>query len=213
MAESGEFLTLLVRRVRGRSPPAEVAEARSGVANALARPAAVSVPVTASAPSLKDEAGEPSGPDPDLLEIVGEKVLLSWLRNRHQLLFPVAFDLHRLDRSKAELLIHAMIAASEADGALESKEQERIAGALALVDAAEDEQGFLEAAMANPRPLTQVLREVRDVQTGALVYAASLMAVDQRKPVNRLYLRYLAARLQLSEELVGSLEQRFRSSG
>jgi uncharacterized membrane protein YebE (DUF533 family) len=38
------------------------------------------------------------------------------------------------------------------------------------------------------------------------------MAIDQRKPVNRHYLRYLAARLQLSEELVGSLEQRFRSS-
>lgn len=140
-------------------------------------------------------------------------MLLAWLRNRHQLLFPVAFDLHRLDRSQAELLIHAMIAASEADGALESKEQERIEGALALVDAPEDEQGFLKEALANPRSLTQVLREVHDVQTGALVYAASLMAVDQRKPVNRLYLRYLAARLQLSETLVGSLEQRFRSSG
>jgi uncharacterized membrane protein YebE (DUF533 family) len=56
------------------------------------------------------------------------------------------------------------------------------------------------------------LGRVRDVQTGALVYAASLMAVDQRKPVNRLYLRYLAARLQLSDELVASLEQRYRSS-
>jgi uncharacterized membrane protein YebE (DUF533 family) len=38
------------------------------------------------------------------------------------------------------------------------------------------------------------------------------MAVDQRKPVNRFYLRYLAARLQLSDELVASLEQRYRSS-
>jgi uncharacterized membrane protein YebE (DUF533 family) len=50
---------------------------------------------------------------------------------------------------------------------------------------------------------------VHDVQTGALVYAASLMAVDRRQPVNRYYLRYLAARLQLSEELAGSLEQRY----
>ena len=212
MAESGEFLTLLVRRVLGRG--ADEVETGSGVAHALARPATTgSVPVIASGPSPQQDTEEPAGSDPDLLEILGEKVLLSWLRNRHQLLFPVAFDLHRLDRAQAELLIHAMIAASEADGALESKEQERIEGALALVDAAEDEEGFLKAAMANPRPLTQVLREVRDVQTGALVYAASLMAVDQRKPVNRLYLRYLAARLQLSEELVGSLEQRFRSSG
>jgi uncharacterized membrane protein YebE (DUF533 family) len=39
------------------------------------------------------------------------------------------------------------------------------------------------------------------------------MAVDHRKPVNRYYLKYLGARLQLSDELVDSLEQRFRSAG
>ena len=61
-----------------------------------------------------------------------------------------------------------------------------------------------------PRHVPVLLAEVRDVQTAALVYAASLMAVDRRQPVNRYYLRYLAARLQLSDELAKSLEQRYR---
>jgi uncharacterized membrane protein YebE (DUF533 family) len=79
------------------------------------------------------------------------------------------------------------------------------------VDPSEDERAFLEKALTRPRPLNDILSEVHDVETGALVYAASLMALDERKPVNRYYLKYLAARLQLSEELTGSLEQRYRA--
>jgi uncharacterized membrane protein YebE (DUF533 family) len=105
-----------------------------------------------------------------------------------------------------------MIAAAQADGALDGRERERIEGALRLVEAGDHATALLDAALSRPKPLNEVLGRVHDVQAGALVYAASLMSVDQRKPVNRLYLRYLAARLQLSEELVGSLEQRFRSS-
>jgi uncharacterized membrane protein YebE (DUF533 family) len=84
---------------------------------------------------------------------------------------------------------------------------------LELMDPGGDQRALLDAALAQPKPLNELLREVRDVRAAALVYAASLMAVDRRKPVNRYYLRYLAARLQLSEEMVGSLEQRFRSAG
>jgi uncharacterized membrane protein YebE (DUF533 family) len=51
------------------------------------------------------------------------------------------------------------------------------------------------------------------VETGALVYAASLLALDKRKPVNGYYLQYLAVRLQLSDELAESLHQRFHASG
>jgi uncharacterized membrane protein YebE (DUF533 family) len=57
-----------------------------------------------------------------------------------------------------------------------------------------------------------VLTAVPDVQAGARVYAASLLSIDRRKPVNRHYLRYLAARLQLPRELAHSLEQRFRAA-
>ena len=194
------FLSRMVHTALGRGEP----EA----------PALAAIPKTIPAP---EPAAEPAPPpseehafDPGIVGVLGEKVLLSWLRNRHQLLFPFALDLRRLDRRQAELVVNAMIAAAEADGSFDRKERERLSGIVRLVDPSGGID--LDAAIAARKPLGEVLGQAHDVQTGALVYAASLMAVDQRKPVNRHYLRYLAARLQLSEELVASLEQRYRSS-
>ena len=113
-------------------------------------------------------------------------------------------DLRRLDRTQADLFIHAMIVAAQADGSCDGRERGRIEGTLALVNHDVVERGFLDAALEHPKPLNELLRQVRDVQTGALFYAASLLAVDRRNPVNHHYLRYLAARLQLSDELVAT---------
>lgn len=207
---AAEFLSSLMRSAfnRGAAPNPDGGPA----------PKVAPLQASATAPDITSERTEPDGAEPadpldsGLTDILAEKVLLAWLRNRYQLLFPFALDLRRLDERQAELLVHAMIAAAQADGALDGKERERIEGALRLVEAGDHATALLDAALSRPKPLNEILGQVHDVQSGALVYAASLMSVDQRKPVNRLYLRYLAARLQLSEELVGSLEQRFRSS-
>ncbi len=173
-------------------------------------PASLPPGPTAAARARDDAPGdEATGLDPGIVGVLAEKVLLAWLRNRHQLLFPFALDLRRLDRDRAGIVVDAMVAAAHADGSVDPKERARLAGALRLVGPSGIEGADLDAP---PKPLNAILAGVRDVQAGALVYAASLMAVDQRKPVNRLYLRYLAARLQLSDELVASLEQRYRSS-
>lgn len=151
--------------------------------------------------------------DGEIVNVLADKILLAWLRNRHQLLFPFAFDLGKLDKNRAILVIHAMVNAAQADGTFEAKERYRIEAALDRIAGSHEIRSSLTAALNGSRPLHEVLAAVSDIQTSALIYAVSLMAVDQRKPVNRHYLRYLGARLQLSEELVGSLEQRFRSSG
>jgi uncharacterized membrane protein YebE (DUF533 family) len=145
--------------------------------------------------------------DPGLVGVLADKVLLGWLRNRYQLLFPFPLNLKALDEAQADLLAHAMIAAAEADGALDETKRERINAVISLVG--EVGKRALFVALEHPKPLNVLLRDVRGVQLGAVVYAASLMAADQRKTVSRLYLKYLAARLQLSPELVHSLEQRF----
>jgi hypothetical protein len=194
------FLTTLVRTALRRDRDDDPAPA-----------AAMPVPAPPPEPP-PSAADEPAGPDPGIVCILSEKILLAWLRNRYQLLFPFVLDLRRLDRSHADLFIHAMIAAAQADGSCDGRERGRIEGTLALVNPDVVERGFLDAALEHPRPLNELLQEVRDVQTAALFYAASLLAVDRRNPVNHHYLRYLAARLQLSDELVTSLEQRFRSS-
>ncbi len=193
------FLSRMVRSALGRAEPEPP----------IAAPVPEPLPEPAPEPAPPDPAEEPAF-DPGLVGVLAEKVLLDWLRNRHQLLFPFALDLRRLDREQAGLVVSAMIAAVEADGAFDPKERARLEGIVRLVDPGGGVD--LDAAVAAQGPLHATLGRVRDVQTGALVYAASLMAVDQRKPVNRLYLRYLAARLQLSDELVASLEQRYRSS-
>lgn len=192
MIQAPAFLSRLTRAARGEETDASV----------VAGADTVQTPV--------EPAPEPEV-DPGIVNALASKVLLAWLRNRYQLLFPFSFDLRRLDRTQAELAIHAMVAAAQADGSFDGKERERIEGAMSLMNPSEAEHGVLAAALDNPRPLNDLLRDVRDVQTGALIYAASLLAVDQRKPVNRHYLRYLAARLQLSDELLKSLEQRFGS--
>jgi len=216
MAQASEFLTLLVRTALGRSDAEATGQPSAPFAYLEARDtAAVPAPPQVDAPVHGDAPMSDSLPEFDdgILSVVAEKVMMAWLRNRYQLLYPFALDLRRLDRGQAELLINAMIAAAQADGSFDSKERRRIEGSLSLVGMGDDQQEFLERAIRQPMPLNDILADVRDVQTAALVYAASLMAVDPRKPVNRYYLKYLAARLQLSEELVESLEHRYRPSG
>jgi uncharacterized membrane protein YebE (DUF533 family) len=199
------FLTGLIRAALGRETnpgaQAEADETQSPRTEAQQTDVAPDVPADRATAEF----------DPGIVGVLAEKVLRAWLQNRYQLLFPFALNLRRLDQRQAELLVHAMIAAAEADGSFDRRERERIEGTLSLVDPSEDERAFLEKALSRPRPLNDILSEVHDVETGALVYAASLMALDERKPVNRYYLKYLAARLQLSEELTGSLEQRYRA--
>ena len=160
----------------------------------------------------RDDAGRPAGPaehDEPLVEIVAAKVLMAWLRNRQQLLVPFSIDLQKIERAHVDLLLQAMIVAAQADGTVDGKERDRVRAALQRLNATAEQLAGLDAALDRPKPLAHALSEVKDVQTAAIVYAASLLAIDRRKLVNRQYLRYLAARLQLPKDVSRSLEQRF----
>ncbi|MGZ5161159.1 MAG: DUF533 domain-containing protein [Burkholderiales bacterium] len=159
------------------------------------------------------EGQEPPEHDDAVVEVLAAKILIDWLRNRQQLLVPFTLDLTKLAPAEVEILVHAMAAAALADGALDGKERERVEGALQFVNADDHQRAMLAELLEHPAPLAETLRQVRDVKMGAIVYAASLLAIDRRKPVNRHYLRYLAARLQLPQPLARSLEQRFRLAG
>jgi uncharacterized membrane protein YebE (DUF533 family) len=157
-----------------------------------------------------DDPARPAGPvehDENIVEVLAAKVLIDWLRNRQQLLVPFRIDLQKLDAAQVSLLLHALIHAAQADGASDGKD--RVHAALVPLNAADDQRSLVDGTLGNPGTLAQTLAEAKDVQTGAMVYAASLLALDRRKLVNRQYLRYLAARLQLPKDLTRSLEQRF----
>jgi uncharacterized membrane protein YebE (DUF533 family) len=150
--------------------------------------------------------------DETIVQVLAAKVLIDWLRNRQQLLVPLKLDLQQLDEHEAALVVQAMAAAAYADGPLEDAKRERLDAALKFVDASENHRAALADALENSRALREVLQDVKDVQTGAIFYAASLLAIDRRKLVNRQYLRYVAARLGLSQELSRDLARRFGSA-
>ncbi len=156
--------------------------------------------------------GGPPSFDDSVVQILASKILIDWLRNRQQLLVPLTLDLQKLEPAQVETLLQAMVVAAQAHGPLESGDRERLSAALRLTNAAEAQHAMLEATIGHAKSLHEVLEGVPDVQAGALVYAASLLAVDRRKRVNRYYLRYLAARLKLPRDLVRSLEQRFTTA-
>lgn len=164
------------------------------------------------APEAHGEAGGPPEYDDSIVDILASKLLIDWLRNRQQLLVPLTVDLEKLDAAEVETLMHAMVAAAQADGAFDPGDHERLTAALRLLNATESQQQLLRGVLAHRKPLNEVLSGVPDVKAGALVYAASLVAIDRRKRVNRYYLRYLAARLKLPRDLARNVEQRFTSA-
>jgi uncharacterized membrane protein YebE (DUF533 family) len=170
-------------------------------------------PAEASPGDLNGEAGAPEAPrhDEGLVQILASKVLMDWLRNRQQLLVPLALDLQKLEPPAAEMLLRAMVTAAHADGALDEGDRRRLAAALKRLNASDDQRAGLADLTAQRKPLGELIAGVADAETGAMVYAASLLASDRRKRVNRYYLRYLAERLNLSKDLARSLEQRFNA--
>ena len=168
--------------------------------------------VAADSAEATQDDGTQGGYDEHVVAVLAAKILIDWLRNRRQLLAPFTLDLQKLGPSEVEVLIQAMISALRADGEHAGKERERIDGALQILNASAEQHASVERLLERPQALPEVLARVSDTESRALVYAASLVAIDARKLVNRLYLRYLATRLQLPDELVKTLGQRFRTA-
>ena len=62
------------------------------------------------------------------------------------------------------------------------------------------------------RPAGRFVAETLATLRDEAKVGTNLLAIDRRKLVNRQYLRYLAARLQLPKDVCRSLEQKFFAS-
>jgi uncharacterized membrane protein YebE (DUF533 family) len=146
--------------------------------------------------------------DAGILSVLGTKVLHAWLRNQHQLLFPLTVDLDGLDERARDRLVQAAVIAALADGDCDAVRQSRIEEGLRLLLGRPCRPEAVARARAWSWPLHEALA-AEDMRTAGLVYAATLIGSDRRSPAGRLYTRYVAARLSLPDELVRSLERRF----
>ena len=108
--------------------------------------------------------------------------------------------------ARALLLIRAMIAAAQADCEISADERARIISQLDAEEANSDDRQLLERELADPKPLDELLREVRDRDTAQQFYLASRAAVDGSAPTQKAYLDYLRQRLGLADDEVEAAE-------
>jgi uncharacterized membrane protein YebE (DUF533 family) len=142
------------------------------------------------------------GGEAALRERLAEKLLQAWMANRQQLRVPLTLNLARLPPPQAALLTEVMRATLEADGRFDEADRQRLAAALRRLGDASP----ADAA----RPLQDVLADVEAAGIGAQAYAAAALVSDARRPVERAFLDWLAARLALPPDLVAELARRYR---
>ena len=106
----------------------------------------------------------------------------------------------------ALLLVRAMVAAANADGTISAEERARIMAHADEAGADAEDRRALERELADPRPLDELLGQVRDQQAAEEFYLASRMAVDGTTGANRAYLARLRERLGLAEQEAAEID-------
>ncbi len=114
---------------------------------------------------------------------------------------PAAGDEQRLNRA----LLRAMIGAAKADGRIDDLEQHRILQHLDGQGVSEADRAFVQAELREPLDIEAIVSEANSTEMAAELYAASLIAIDSKKPAEQGYLAMLAARLKLAPELTANL--------
>lgn len=145
-----------------------------------------------------------------IVEALSEKVLHDWLQNRHQTLYPLTINLRRLDAGQVELILQVAALFLSAIGTTGRVRTEQGAAWLASVGAQPEQLGRFAVIAADPPALAPLLERVQEADLGALAYAVSRALADPRNAVSRLFLDYLAARLAVPNNVLRSVNRRYR---
>ena len=110
-----------------------------------------------------------------------------------------------IDRqADAIVLIRAMVAAAQSDGRIDDDERSRIAQASAGLSA--DERAFLDAELASPRSIEQLVAAARP-EIAADIYAAASHAIVADNDAERAWLARLGDALRLDVETRQTIER------
>lgn len=141
---------------------------------------------------------------------LAEKIVGGWLAERRAMMFPLVLDLANLDDDQREAIVHVVISAATSHGPWSNDCMHRADKVLEPALPDQDERtAAIARALATPRALHQVL-DGRDMRMASLFYSLSLLAADRRSAAGRHYLRFVAARLRLPEDVAWQLERRYR---
>lgn len=105
------------------------------------------------------------------------------------------------------LSLKAMIAATKADGQVDDQEVQAVLARMGAAAQDPDARAFLEAEFRKPLDLGEIVGQVRDPQTAAQVYLASMLAIRVDTRNEAAYLQQLAQALRLPPEVVARVHQ------
>ncbi len=100
------------------------------------------------------------------------------------------------------LMLRAMITAANADGHIDESERQRIYQQVDDFDLTIKDKASLFDELRRPLSLQELVKAVPNSQTAIEVYAASLLAIDERQSASLDYLSRLAFSMSLPPELV-----------
>jgi uncharacterized membrane protein YebE (DUF533 family) len=107
----------------------------------------------------------------------------------------------------AVLLIRAMIAAANADGAIDADERGAILDRLKSVQLNPEEHHFIMHELLDPKPMHTIASAVTSPELARQVYLASILAISVDTDEEIDYLRNLAEQLHLDREILTALHQ------
>lgn len=114
---------------------------------------------------------------------------------------------------RARLLVTAMISAAKADGYIDQAEQKHIFDKLDATGLDTESKAYVMDQLRAPLDLDAIVRDAKQPEVAAEVYAASLLAIDPDHPAEKAYLQMLAARLGLPEQLVAEIHKTAEQAG
>ncbi len=109
---------------------------------------------------------------------------------------------------QSELVLRAMINAAKSDGQIDRNEVQRLVGKMQELGADEEARQWMAEALQQPMETDALLAAGRSrPETGAQIYAASLLAIEVDTPAEKAYLDRLASGLGLPAEVTRQIEQ------
>lgn len=121
---------------------------------------------------------------------------------------PASFDLEASSNaSNALRVVQAMVAASKADGVVDTSERDRVFDKLREASLAQEDQDEVLRLLTQPMDMEGVVRGVDSRELALEIYAASVFVVAPTSRAERAYLDLLAARLGLEADVTLQVEQ------
>lgn len=108
---------------------------------------------------------------------------------------------------RSKLLIMAMVAAANADGNMDDKEQQQLKRRILEMHLPKSLAAELESIIKSPADVQRLSAQVNDLEAASEVYLASRLFIGEHSSVTeRMYLEQLVAEMSLDSDLIKSLE-------